>query len=432
MTRPAPPKNDLKTLTGWCLYDFANSIYVAVIPATIWSAYYANIIVGNDSGQGDLWWGRVVSVSMLFVAASSPMAGALSDYAGVRKKLLILYTVVSAGGTCLLASVAPGMVLWGFALSLLASIGFEGSMVFYNAYLPEIASADRQGRVSGWGFATGYAGSLLGLLLALPLVKGENFGAAFLATGGAYLLFSLPAFLWLPADQAARLTARQAAAGGVRESWRTFRDILRIRELRRFLLAYFIFEDGVNTVVYFSSIFAAKTLGFSMTQLILLYAVVQVSALLGALGWAKPTDRLGPKAVVLAMLAQWALVVTAAYFVQTRAQFFAVAVLAGTGLGAIQAASRAFMSTLIPHGREGEFFGFYTLCGKSASVLGPLVFGGVSAASGGNQRLAILSVLAFYLVGGVLLWRVKAGGPTATARSPLEAESGSSGAGSGT
>ena len=401
-----------KTIASWCLYDFANSIYVAVIPATIWAAYYANKVVGNEAGQGDLWWGRVVSATMLFVAATSPVMGALADTASARKKLLILYTLVSAAGTCLLATVGPGMVVWGFAVALLANIGFEGSMVFYNAYLPEIAPADHQGRVSGWGFATGYAGSLLGLLMVYPLVAREWVGAALVLTGVAYFLFALPAFAWLPADTPARLTPAQAAAGGLRESWRTFRDIVRVPELRRFLLAYFIYEDGVNTVVYFSSIFAATTLGFPLTKLVLLFAVVQVSALLGALAWAKPTDRLGPKFVVLLMLGQWALVVTGAYFVQTQMQFFLLAVLAGTGLGAIQAASRAFMSTLIPAGREGEFFGFYTLCGKSASVLGPLVFGGVSAATGGNQRLAILSVLLFYLVGGVLLWNVKAGGPT--------------------
>lgn len=409
-----------KSVASWCLYDFANSIYVAVIPATIWSAYYANTIVGNDAGQGDLWWGRVVSATMLFVAATSPVMGALADYAGVRKKLLILYTALSVTGTCLLATVAPGMVLWGFAATLLANIGFEGSIVFYNAYLPEIAPADHQGRVSGWGFATGYVGSLLGLVMVYPLVARNAVGPALVLTGVGYLLFSLPAFLWLPADSPARLARGQAAAGGLRATWRTFQDILRLPALRRFLLAYFIYEDGVNTVIYFSAIFAAKTLGFPLRNLLILFVIIQATALLGALAWAKPTDRLGPKRVVLVLLAQWALVVTAAYFVRTQTQFYVVAAIAGTGLGAIQAASRAFMSTLIPHGREGEFFGFYTLCGKSASVLGPLVFGGVSAATGGDQRQAILSVLLFYLVGATLLWNVKAGGPTATARSPLE------------
>jgi len=401
-----------RAVAGWCLYDFANSIYVAVIPATIWSAYYANRIVGNETGQGDLWWGRAVSVSMLLVAFTSPPMGALGDFAGVRKKLLIVYTMASAVATVLLAGVAPGMVLWGFALSVIATVGLEGSMVFYNAYLPEIAPRDHQGRVSGWGFAVGYAGSLLGLLAVLPLVRRDNFAAAFALTGVGFLILSLPAFAYLPRDQPARLGARAAMAGGVRESWNTFRDILRRRELRRFLLAYLIYEDGVNTVIYFSSIFAAKTLGFPMTDLLLLYAAVQISALAGSLAWAKPTDRLGPKFVVQVMLVQWALVVGGTYFVQTRTQFFVVAMLAGTGLGAIQAASRAFMATLVPAGREGELFGFYNLCGKSAAVLGPLVFGAVSAATAGNQRLAILSVLAFYVVGGVVLRGVRAGGPT--------------------
>lgn len=418
-----------KSVAAWCLYDFANSIYVAVVPATIWSAYYANRIVGNETGQGDLWWGRVVSVAMLLVALTSPPMGALGDFAGVRKKLLIAYALASAGATGLLASVAPGMVLWGFTLSVIATFGFEGSMVFYNAYLPEIAPRGHQGRVSGWGFAVGYAGSLLALLAVLPFVRSGNFAAVFVFTGVAYLLFALPAFAYLPGDQPGRsgfgsdpdrttgpqkpgLSARAAMAGGVRESWKTFRDILRQRALRRFLLAYFIYEDGVNTVIYFSSIFAAKTLGFPMTDLLLLYAAVQISALAGSLAWAKPTDRLGPKFVVQVMLVQWALVVAGVYFVQTRAQFFLLAMLAGTGLGAIQAASRAFMATLVPAGREGEFFGFYNLCGKSAAVLGPLVFGMVSAATGGNQRLAILSVLAFYVVGGAVLRGVRAGGPT--------------------
>jgi MFS transporter, UMF1 family len=401
-----------KAVAGWCLYDFANSIYAAVIPATIWSAYYANRIVGNETGQGDLWWGRAVSLSMLLVAFTSPPMGALGDFAGARKKLLIAYTVAAAAATVLLGTVRPGMVLWGFALSVVATLGFEGSMVFYNAYLPEIAPRDHQGRVSAWGFAVGYVGSLLALVMVLPLVRRENFAGTFALSGFGFLLFSLPAFRYLPRDRSGRLGAGAAMSGGVRESWRTLHDILRRPELRRFLLAYLLYEDGVNTVIYFSAIFAAKTLGFALTDLILLYAAVQASAIAGSMAWARPTDRLGPKFVVQVMLVQWALVVTGTYFVQTRAQFYLLAVLAGTGLGAIQAASRTFMATLVPHGREGEFFGFYNLCGKSAAVLGPLVFGAVSAGTRGNQRMAILSVLFFYVIGGAILRGVRAGGPT--------------------
>jgi UMF1 family MFS transporter len=346
---------------------------------------------------------------MLIVAATSPVMGAIADYAGVRKRLLVLYRLICITGTCLLATVKPGMALWGFALSMVTTIGLEGAMVFYNAYLPELAPPEKQGRVSGWGFGVGYAGSLLGLLVAMPLVGKELFGLTFIVTGIGFLLFALPPFFQLPPDKPARLSIIEAGVGGLRETWRTFLEILRVPKLRRFLAAYFLYIDGVNTAIYFSSIFAATTLGFPMQKLIVLYAVVQVSALAGAMLWAKPTDRLGPKTVVIVTLAQWTLVVTAVYFVETHAQFFVVAAIAGSGMGAIQAASRSFMARLIPAGREAEFFGFYAFCGKASAILGPLVFGMVSAATGGNQRLALLSVLAFFVAGFLLLYPLKAG-----------------------
>lgn len=400
-----------KTIAVWCLFDFANSIFYAVIPATVWSAYYANRIVGNATGLGDLWWGRAVSLTMLVVAFTSPVMGAVADYAGVRKRLLIVYTLISASATCLLLTVEPGMVIWGFVLTLLAYIGIEGGLVFYNAYLPEIAPPSYQGRVSGWGFAVGYAGSFAGLLMAFPLVQRELYGLAFLVVGLGVLLLALPAFFGLPADAPARMGVKEAAAGGLREAIETFRAARSLPPMRRFLAAYFFYEDGVNTVINTAAIFAAKTLGFAATELIGLFATVQVSALVGAMVWAKPTDRRGPKFVVMAMLIQWSLIVTLAYFVQSKPQFFAIAVLAGSGLGAIQAASRAFMASLIPEGKEAEFFGLYALCGKSASIIGPLVFGMVSHLTAGNQRLSVLSVIVFYVVGALLLARVRAGGP---------------------
>lgn len=407
-----------RTIFSWCLYDFANSFY-AVLPAVLWTVYYREVIVGNEKGLGDFWWGWAISGSMLVVALSSPPMGAIADYAGVRKRLLMTYTLASVTGVVLYVTVEPGMAIWGLVVTMLSYIGFEGALVFYNAYLPEIAPPEKQGRVSGWGFGVGYAGSLLGLLLALGLIR--SFPAplgphlTWLGIATAYLLFSLPAFLWLPKDAPPQLTVRQAARGGITESWKTFREIISRQPARRFLLAYFFYEDGVNTVIVTAAAFASKTLEFKTEQLILLFAIVQFSALAGAFLWAKPTDLLGPKRVVSIMLVQWSLVVTAAYFVQSATHFFVVAVLAGTGLGAIQAASRAFMASLIPKGREGDYFGFYHLCGKSAAILGPLLFGYVSLATGGDQRSAILSVLALFVVGGLLLSRVRAGGPTAAA-----------------
>jgi len=422
---PAPspaPRLDRRLIGAWCLYDFANSWYVAVVPATIWSAYYAKVIVGNEAGLGDLWWGRVVSTSMLFVAATSPVLGSVADHLGIRKGLMIGYALVAIAATALLPTVEPGMVLYGFALGAVANAGFEGSLIFYNAYLPEIAPRPYQGRVSAWGFGTGYAGSFLALLCALPLARSENLAAVFLMVATAYFLFMLPAWRYLPARPRTGRGFGAAGAEGLRGTLRTFRDILRVRELRRFLLAYLLFEDGVITVIVFSATFAATTLGFPLADLLILFLVVQLSALVGSFLWARATDRLGPKRVLLVAILQWTLVIVAGYLVRTPLQFFLVAAVAGTGLGPVQAAARTFMSTLVPPGREGEFFGFYSLCGKSAAVLGPLVFGSVSAASGGNQRLALLCVLPLFVVGGLVLAGVRAGGPTAAATRASAAE----------
>jgi UMF1 family MFS transporter len=390
-----------RPIFAWCLYDFANSIYAAVIVATIWQIYFLEAVVGNSVGAGDLWWGRAISLSMFVVALTSPWLGALADGRSARRPMFVLYTTAAVLGTAGMALTRPGEVLWGFSVTVLATIGFEGAMVFYNAYLPELVHPEWRGRLSGWAFAVGYAGSGIGLLAVLPLVRKGLYAATFGTVAVSFLLFALPALLWLPRE--ARVTLPVSLWGSVRSTYSTLREILADRHVRWFLLAYFLYEDGVNTIIYFSSSFARKTLGFGMTDLILLYLVVQLTALVGALVWAGPTDRLGPRRVILLLLAQWSLVVLGAYFVQERAHFYVVAVVAGSGLGAIQSASRAYLAKALPLGHEARYFGFFSLSGKSASILGPWLFGQVSAWSGGNQRLSVLSVLGFMVAGFVLM-----------------------------
>ena len=400
-----------RVVAAWVSYDFANSSFAAVILATIYAAWYAQVVVGNTAGEGDLWWGRVIALSMAIVAVASPFLGGIADRAGVRRTLLVAMTALAVVATVLMATVQEGMVVRGFVLGVLGNVGFEGALVYYNAWLPEIAPPDRRGRVSGWGYAAGYLGSLVALMAALPFVRSAQPTGAFLVTAALFGICALPAIFFLPAAPSQGIPALRAAREGFSEVTATFRRILGLRDLRRFLAAYFIYEDAVNTVVAFSAIFAAQTLGFSMPQLVILYAVVQVSALAGAIAWSGPTDRLGPRRVVIIVLAQWIVVVILCYVVRTQAQFFVVAVLAGTGLGAVQAASRAFMASLIPRGMEAEMFGFYALCGKSAAILGPLVFGAISSATGGDQRAGVLAVGLFFVVGLLLVARVGAGGP---------------------
>jgi len=400
-----------RAVAAWMLYDFADAAFVAVIPATVYSKYYALEVVGNDHGQGDAWWSLSVTLSMLIVALASPPMGGIADHVGVRKRFLALLTYMSVLATALMATVGQGDVVWGFCLAVVGTVGFEGALVYYNAYLPDLASEERRGRLSAYGFAAHYAGAALALGAVLPIVAHNRYGAAFLTAAALYGVFALPAVLFLPADRPGSLTLARAIGVGVREALATLRRIAGQRDLRGFLLAFLFYYDGVNTVVFFSAIFAGHTLGFTTFEVIELFFVVQFSALAGSWLWARPTDTRGPKFVVMCTLVQWCAVVLAAYFVETKAQFYLVAVLAGSGLGAIQAASRTFMANLIPPGREAEFFAFYALVGKTSAVVGPLIFGGVSRATGGNQRLAILAVGLMFLVGMAVLAPVRAGGP---------------------
>ena len=408
------PGMNRKQVLSWCFFDFANSSYSAVIAAVIFQVYYIDRIVGNASGRGDLWWGRAISLSMFAVSLSSPFLGGIADYAGLRKRLLAFYT-----GACILAVasfalLAPGAVVTGFLLIVLANMGMEGGLVFYNSFLPQISPPRFQGRVSGWGFAVGYAGSIVSLLIALPLARSGDFSAIWLMVACFFALFSLPAFLFLPADGRTGITPLDAARKGAGNAWLTIREIWSRREARKFLVAYLIYEDGVNTVIIFSSSLAASTFSFGQTELISLYLIVQVTALIGAFLLSRPTDTWGPKKVVMLSLLLWSLVAVAAYFVQSKAAFWAIACTAGLGLGSVQSGTRAFFTQFIPPGKEAEYFGVYALVGKSSAILGPLVFGQASAAFG-SQRPAILSIAVFFVIGLLLLYQVRGGGPNVPA-----------------
>lgn len=396
-----------KHVTVWAMYDFANSVYPAVITATVFSVYFTSDIVGNTSGLGDLWWGRVLALSMFFVALSSPLLGAIADNAGLRKRMLILYTAICIICVSLFTTLEPGMILLAFGLAVLANIGYEGALVYYNAYLPDIAPPERQGLVSGIGFGVGYAGSAAGLLIAIPLVSRGLFDLTWLSVAMFFALFSLPCFLGLPKDKVGTLPVWEAATDGVVGFKKLVGDVWGHRQLRRFLLAFFLYIDGVNTTIYFAGIFAETTLGFERQELLYLFLVVQIFALAGSFALAKPTDIWGPKRVITITLVLWTTISGAVYFVHTKQVFFLVGVLAGAGLGGVQAASRALMASLIPKGKEAEMFGFYAFCGKSSSVIGPIVFGEISYALAGNQRVAVLSVATFFLLGLLLIQRVR-------------------------
>ncbi len=292
----------------------------------------------------------------------------------------------------------------------LANIGMEGGLVFYNSFLPRIAPLDHQGRVSAWGFGVGYTGSILSLLLALPLITNEKYGATWIMVASFFMLFSIPAFLFLPSDSRHELPVIQAGIKGFRHTIYVLRELWKRKEARKFLISYFVYEDGVNTVIVFSSIFASTTLGFKPQELIVLYMVVQISALIASFVMAKPIDVKGPKKIVIMSLLMWTSVSIIAFFIQTKTHFWILASFAGLGLGTIQAATRAFYTQFIPKEQEAEYFGVYSLVGKSSAIFGPLIFGHISNLFG-SQRPAIFSLVVFFLIGMIILKNVRNGSP---------------------
>ncbi len=422
MTQPEAERFDYKTertdaermnsvsqrkapVRAWILYDFANSIYPAVMTA-VFSVFYQRTVVGGEGGLGELWWTRAVAVSALIVACTSPLLGAIADRGGTRKRFLAGCVATCLIGVGLITAIEPGMIVAGAIIFVISNVGFESANVFYNAYLPDIVPTDRLGRTSGYGYGLGYLGSALGLLLALHLALSGHVDLVWIAVIVFFLLFSIPAFLFLPNDRLEGTSIRQAALRGIADFRRIAAEVWRHANLRRFLLAYFFYIDGVLTIIVMAAVVAVGTFGFDQEQVIKLFLVVQFSALGGAYALAKPTDTLGPRKVLTGVLCMWVVASAAVYFIESSNVFWGVAVAAGFGLGSLQSASRALMASLIPDGREAELFGFYALCGRSSSVLGPLLFGGVTYLAAGNQRPGFLVVAGLFLTGLLLLQRV--------------------------
>jgi len=400
-------------LWSWCFYDFANSAFPTLITTVAYAVYFTNVVAGGGA-NASLIWSLAISASMIAVGLASPLVGAIADCSGSKKSWLLFFTAVCVICTAGLFFVGAGDVVAGTTLFVLANIGFAGGNGIYNGFLPEITTDANVGRISGYGYALGYAGGLIALAICLPLLSGGfgpdnavSFRTSFLVTAGFFALFSLPIFLWL----------RERAVAGPRVGWRalartgygrlvgTFRKLRRLRELLKFLAAFLVYNDGIETVIYFSTIYSVSVLHFSMAEAVYLFMAVQVSALAGSILFGHLADRIGAKPTIVLTLVLWCAVVTAAFLTATRTQFWVIALVAGLGLGSNQAASRGLMRLFVPEGHDAEFYGFFAVCGKFSALLGPVVYGLVASVTG-SQRLGILSVLGFFAAGLALLLTV--------------------------
>jgi UMF1 family MFS transporter len=423
-------RNDNRTVFGWALYDWANSAY-AVAAGAIVAPFFTDVIVPEEGFygmSGETLWALLVSFGTSILFLAMPVLGAVADWTASKRRFLWSFAWTGAVMTMVTPWVPAGAVVAFLLLFLVSQIGFTAANTFYDGFLPEITSDESIDRVSAKGFAYGYAGGGLFLVVALLLIVLSGDGGvtglsettatrlAIALAGLWWLGFSVPSMRRLPASgigrslppgRAGQNRVAAYAAIGFRRTWDTTRKLRRFPQLLWFVIAYIVYMDGVQTVINISGAFAADTLDLSTPTIVAGFLIVQFVAFGGALAFGRLSDRIGAKRGILVGLVMWSGVVAIASFLPTGevAPFLAATVLVGVVLGGVSALSRSLYGSMIPEEASAEFFGFFTVFSKFSAIWGPLLFGIISGVTG-SGRSAISTVIVFFVVGGLLLTRV--------------------------
>lgn len=388
----------------WTLFDFANTSFSIVVVTFLYAVYFKKV-VAEGKAIGDLYWSIGTSLAMIITAIISPVLGAIADYSAGKKRFLLFFTLLCIAATASLFFVGEGSVILGITLFVLANIGFEAGLVFYDSFLPEITEPKNFGRVSGYGFAMGYLGSLATLAIIFPFIQAEMIRESFPVAALFFLIFAIPLFIYLKDNRKRKSESVSYFKIGISRVWNTISHLKHYKNLATFLLAYFCYIEGVNTIIFFSGNYASTTLGFTDTELLIFFLTVQTTAIVGSVVLGILADSIGQKKTIIITLIMWLITVLIAYSVHDKNNFYFVGLIAGAAMGSSQSTSRSLMSKLTPPDKKTEFFGFYSFFGKSSAIIGPLVFGFVSFLSG-DQRLAIFSIGLFFLVGLLILLKV--------------------------
>ena len=409
-----------KALVGWCFYDWANSAFPTIVETFVFSTYFAKA-VAPDIETGTAQWGYALAMAGITVALGAPFIGAIADRCGGRKPFLAVFTVIlslCAAGLWF-AKPSPDYVLWTLLCFAVGTVAFEFGMTFYNAMLPGLAESKRLGRLSGWGWGMGYAGGLLALATVLLLIKADPppFGldatmqepvrAAGLVVAAWLVIFSLPLFVWTPDRRATGEPFGRAMRDGARHLFATLRGIRQHKQIARFLFARMIYMDGLNTVFAFGSIYAAGSFGMSFEEILAFGIAINVTAGLGAAGFAWIDDWIGPKRTIVLALIGLIDFGAALLLVESKTSFFVLGLFLGLFFGPAQAASRSLMAHMSPPGQEAEMFGLYAFTGRATAFIGPLLFGWATIALE-SQRAGMATALALVIIGLLLLLPVRA------------------------
>jgi MFS transporter, UMF1 family len=413
-----------RELRAWAMYDWANSAFMTVVITSVFPIYYSTVAsAGVPDTVATVRFTTATTLGLLFIGILAPILGAIADYAPLKKKMLGGFMILGVGSVLLMFFVHRGNWILGLSLFVLSNIGANGSFVFYDALLPHVAKEEEMDRVSTAGYALGYIGG--GLLLAVNLAwiirpewfglpHGDNLSAnqqtlptrlAFVSVAAWWVFFSLPLFRHV-AEPPVRLASAKAPGrsligGAFRQLIETFAELRRFKNAFLMLLAFLIYNDGIGTIIRMAAMYGAN-IGIGQTQLISAILLTQFVGIPFAFLFGRIASAVGTKPAIYLSLTVYVGISIVGYFMKTAAHFLILAILVGMVQGGAQALSRSLFASLIPRSKAGEFFGFFAVVEKFAGIFGPLLFG-MTAAGTGSNRYAILSVIAFFVVGGAIL-----------------------------
>lgn len=408
-----------KVVNGWAMYDWANSAYSLIITSAIFPAYYTAIapaqvvFLGRTFDRASLA-SYSISFSFLVIAFLSPILSSIADYKGNKKAFMQFFCYLGSTACCAMVFFTKNNINLGIIASIIASIGFCGSLVFYNAYLPEIAAEEDQDRVSAKGFALGYIGSVLlmmGCLVFIMMNTKLNLGwgdwpvrLSFLSVGIWWAGFAQITFSTLPASKVSSQDLNQnIITNGFHELRKVWNQLVHYPVLKRFLFSFFFYNMGVQTVMYLATYFASDELKMESSQLILVVLIIQIVAIVGATLFAKISSKTNNIFTLAILISIWIGICFFASRVHTVTEFYMVAFCVGMVMGGIQSMSRSTYSKLLPDTRDtASFFSFFDVCDKLGTVIGTLSFGYVAETLGG-MRNSVLALMIFFIIGLILL-----------------------------
>lgn len=421
-------KNDPRVIRAWTLYDWANSVHSLVIVSSIFPVYFSATALNESGGsvinflgisiKNSVLFSYTVSAAMLLVACISPFSTALADYSGRKKAFMKFFCYTGSLACALLYFFTKDTITFAVFCFAWSLVGWAGSIVFYNSYLPDIVTEDQFDRVSARGFSMGYLGSVLLMLFNLLLILKPNwFGGldsamasriSFLTVGLWWFGFAQIPFRVLPdgVKKAGHSSAGNWLFNGFRELRLVFNQLKTQTLTKRFLISFFVYNMAVQTVMYVATLFGSDELKMEGSALIITILLIQLVAIPGAYAFARLSGRIGNTYALMALVLIWIGICIAAYFVRTQHQFFIVAAVVGLVMGGIQSLSRSTYSKLLPETTDtASYFSFYDVCEKLSIVFGTFIYGYVEQITG-SMRNSILALLGLFIIGLVLLARI--------------------------